>query len=83
MKKSSYAVVSLALGILSFIQLFGIEKAIVAGVFGILALKEMSREKTGGKNFAYAGIALGTIYIIIVAVLFMIKGPQIISSLTK
>ncbi len=83
MKKSTYAVASLVVGILSFLQLFGVEKAILAGVFGILALKEIKTGELKGKNMAYAGIALGTLYIIAIAVLFMIKGPQIIRLLSQ
>lgn len=83
MKKSSYAIASLILGILSFIQLLGLEKAIVAGVFGVLALKEVKTGEVKDKNFAYIGIALGTIYIITVAVLFATKGSEVISYLKK
>jgi hypothetical protein len=83
MKKSAYAVASLVIGILSFIDLFGIEKAIAAGIFGILALKEIKTTETKSKSLAYAGIALGTIYIIILAILFAIRGPELISLLFR
>ncbi|HCJ67245.1 MAG TPA: hypothetical protein DHV62_07995, partial [Elusimicrobia bacterium] len=60
MKKSKFAIVSLVLGIFSFIQLFGLEKGILAVIFGFLALNEIqSNPEMKGKNYAWAGIALG------------------------
>jgi len=44
MKKSKWAIISLILGIVSFIQLLGIERAVLAVIFGILALKEIEKK---------------------------------------
>ena len=61
---SRFAIVSLTLGIISFIQLAGIEKAVAAIVFGILALKGIAapQSNTRGEGLAAAGIVLGIIY---------------------
>ncbi|MDI6757069.1 MAG: DUF4190 domain-containing protein [Endomicrobiia bacterium] len=79
MKKSKYAIVSLTLGALSFIQIFGMEKALAAGIFGILALNEIKKDPSKtGRGAALSGIILGAVYILVVGVLFFIKGREII-----
>jgi hypothetical protein len=60
---SELAIASLTVGILSFIQLFGLERSITAIVFGILALRRIKQDETQkGKKMAMVGIALGIIY---------------------
>ncbi len=57
------AIASLTIGILSFIQLFGLERSITAIVFGILALKRIKHDEAQrGKKLAIVGIVLGVIY---------------------
>ncbi|OGS21313.1 MAG: hypothetical protein A3J83_02275 [Elusimicrobia bacterium RIFOXYA2_FULL_40_6] len=83
--KSKLAIASLVMGLISFVQLFGIEKAVVAIVFGGIALKEIlsGTQDLKGKNYAYAGIILGSIYILILAVFLVIKGPEMIQLFGK
>jgi hypothetical protein len=75
---SEFAVVSLVIGILSFVTLFGVEKAILAVVFGFLALRRIGRNpQLRGKGFAIAGIVLGAIAVvllIIIGVYFLSQG---------
>lgn len=66
-EKSSYynelAIASLTVGVLSFINLLGLERSITAIVFGILALKRIKQDETQrGKRMAITGIALGIFY---------------------
>jgi len=78
MKKSKFALVSLVLGIFSFIHLFGLEKATLAIIFGFLALNEISQEpELKGKRFAWVGIGLGTIAAILTITLISIKFPEL------
>jgi len=57
------AIASLTVGVISFIQLFGLEQSITAIVFGILALKRIKQDESQrGKGIALAGIVLGAIY---------------------
>lgn len=70
---SEFAIASLVVGILSFISLAGMEKAIVAIIFGALALRKMERNnQSAGKNLATTGVILG-IFSIILSVTLIIK----------
>lgn len=82
MRKSSWAIASVIIGIVSFVQLLGIEKAILSVIFGVLALKEIERESSvSGRKIAYWGISLGVLYIVIIAVLSGLHYPSIITFL--
>ena len=66
MKKSVWAVASLIAGIFCFIQLLGAEKGILAVIFGILALKEISTDpEIKGRGKAVAGMILGIAGIVV------------------
>ena len=81
MKKAyPYAVASMLLGIISYIQLLGIERAILAIVFGVIALRKI-KESAGlsGEKYAYWGIGLGIVYMVIVLVFVLVKGVDIVS----
>lgn len=71
--KTDAAKVSILLGIFSFIQLLGAEKAILAIIFWLVAIKSSE----GRKELAIIGTILGIIYIIIV-IIFL---PQIMQGL--
>ena len=78
MRRSEFAVASLVVGIVSFVQLFNIEKPIVAVIFGILALKRITRDnQLGGKKLALAGIILGVIGIVATTVFTAMVWPQL------
>ncbi len=79
--KSKIAVLSLVIGILSFVHFFGIEKAVIAIIAGWLGLREIFYEGKSGKKFAYAGIILGTAYIIVIAVIAVVKWPELLKSI--
>ena len=56
---SEFAIASLAIAAISFINFAGMEKAILAIIFGILALKRMKKnDNLSGVKFARAGIIL-------------------------
>lgn len=63
--RSSFAIASIAIGICAFLQFLGAEKALLAIIFGILALREIKEQELNGKYLAIAGIILGIIYIIL------------------
>jgi len=69
------AIFAFTLSILSFIPLFGLEKSILAIVFGILALRSIKEDSSQkGKNLALLGIIFGMLY-----TLFILRmlGPAI------
>lgn len=84
---SEFAIASLTLGIISFIQLAGIEKAIVAVVFGVLSLRRIAQPQSDakGEGLACAGIVLGIIYAIIagIALFVIIKNPALLEQILK
>lgn len=84
---SEFAIAGLTLGILSFIQLAGIEKAIAAIVFGILSLKRIAapQSEARGEGLAAAGIVLGIVYFIIavIALFALIKNPALLEQILK
>lgn len=80
MKNSKLAIVSLVLGIFSFVHLLGVEKAVLAVVFGVLALKEIDQTQRF-KKFAYLGITLGIIYLLIIAIITTFYTPQLLNFL--
>lgn len=77
------AVVSLIVGILSFVNLFSLEKAILAIVLGGIALKNVLPGEEKGKKFAVIGITLGSLYILTLIGILVVKGPQIVQTLGR
>ena len=84
---NEFAIISLCLGILSFIQLGGIEKGLAAVVFGILGLKKIAAPGSSarGEGLAAAGIVLGVIFTFIAAIAFvaLARDPQLLEKLLK
>ncbi|HZX45519.1 MAG TPA: DUF4190 domain-containing protein [Candidatus Nanoarchaeia archaeon] len=74
---SEFAIASVVIGILSFFQLFGLEKPIAAIVFGILAIRSIRKNKLRGRNLALAGIILGVAAIITMIIITVIYYPQL------
>ena len=62
---SEFAIASLVIGILTFVNLVNLEKAIAAVVFGVLALRRMGPEGQGGRKMAMAGVILGVVGIVL------------------
>lgn len=79
MKKFNLVFVSLILGIVSFIQLLGTEKAMLAIIIGAIALKYDDENK----KIAWIGISLGIIYLLIIAFILVFHFPKLISVLQK
>ena len=75
---SEFAIASLAIAIISFINLAGMEKAILAIIFGTLALKRMEKDDNlSGVKFARAGIIIGVLSIFITIQLLIRFYPKI------
>jgi len=80
--QSKLALVSLLLGIFSFIHLLGIEKAVLAVIIGTWALKESIRTPKSIK-LSWIGILLGLLYLVVVAVVIIFYFPKFVLILEK
>lgn len=82
--RSKLAIASFVLGLVSFVHLFGLEKAVLAVVFGAISLKEITAgQQLNGKKYAYAAIILGSLYILIIFIAMIVKGPEMFKLLDK
>lgn len=73
-QKYAFATASLILGIFSFVNLLGLEKPILAIVFGWLALRSNPAPRlTEHRNWAQAGVVMGTIVLIVVPTLIILN----------
>ncbi|MFC1631700.1 DUF4190 domain-containing protein [Candidatus Omnitrophota bacterium] len=82
---NEFAIASLTIAILSFLQLAGFEKAILAIVLGVLALRRIAAPgaQVRGEGLAAAGIVLGVIYCLVagIAIYNFIKNPEALQQL--
>ena len=73
-QKYAFATVSLVLGIFCFVNLLGLEKPILAIIFGWLALRSVPEPKlTQHRIWAKVGVVLGSIVLILIPVLIIIN----------
>jgi hypothetical protein len=73
-QKYAFATASLILGICSFFNLLGLEKPILAIIFGFLALRaKPAPQLTEHRVWAKAGVTLGTIVLIVVPTLIILN----------
>ena len=73
-QKYAFATASLILGIFSFVNLLGLEKPILAIIFGWLALRtKPAPPLTSHRGWAKAGVTLGTIVLIVVPALIILN----------
>ena len=73
-QKYAFATASLILGIFSFVNLLGLEKPILAIIFGWLALRTRPEPLlTEHRVWAKAGVVLGTIILIVVPTLIILN----------
>jgi len=88
-QKYAYATASLTLGLLCFVNLAGLEKAVLAIVFGMMALgRRPAPDLVQRRAWAKTGIALGTALIVLVpALIYFVIGidglRQVIEALAR
>ena len=77
-QKYAYATASLLLGIICYIQLLGMERAILAIIFAVLALRAAPEPKLQKRrSWAIAGLILGIITVILVPSIVIFKFDQL------
>ena len=73
-QKYAFATVSLVLGIFSFVNLLGLEKPILAIIFGFLALRTTpAPQLIQHRVWAKTGVVLGSIVLIVVPTLIILN----------
>jgi hypothetical protein len=73
-QKYAYATISLILGIVCFINLAGLEKAILAVVFGWMALKSTPPPVLRSRRvWAQTGLVLGSLVLIVVPTIILLN----------
>ena len=73
-QKYAFATASLILGIFSFINLLGLEKPILAIIFGWLALRAAPEPRlTEHRVWAKTGVVLGSIVLVVVPTLIILN----------
>ena len=86
-QKYAYATVSLVLGLCCFVSLVGLEKAILAVVFGWMALKSTPAPALKTRRvWAKTGVVLGTLVLIVVPTVIILNLDRlrvIIEALSK
>ena len=77
-QRYAYATVALVIGLLSFVNLFGFEKSILAVVLGLKALaREPGPALDTRRSWAKSGIALGAAQIAVVVVVIVLNLDRI------
>lgn len=73
-QKYAYATISLILGLACFVNLAGMEKAVLAIIFARLALKAAPAPRLGARRaWAKTGLALGTLVLVIVPTIIILN----------
>ena len=80
--KFKIALSSLLLGVFSFVHILGAEKAGMAILFGIWAIKE-SPDKPGNRKIAWIGIILGALYLITLTGIITFYPDKVLSIFKK
>lgn len=86
-QKYAFATASLILGIVCFVNLLGLEKPILAIVFGWLALRAKPEPRlTEHRAWAQVGIALGVVTLVVVPTIIILnldRLREIVEALSK
>ncbi len=77
-QKYAYATASLLVGIICYVQLLGIERAVLAIIFAILALRSFPKPRLERRRlWAIAGLVLGILTFILVPAIVILKFDQV------
>lgn len=77
-QKYAFATASLVMGIACYINLLGMEKALVAILFGWMALRPMPAPRlVSHRNWGITGIVLGSILLVLVPTLLLLNMDRI------
>ena len=72
-QKYAYATVALVLGIASFVNLLGMDKAILAIVFGSMALRSTPAPALKSRReWGQVGVVLGVLQVVVITILIIV-----------
>jgi hypothetical protein len=77
-QKLAYAAASLAMGLCAFVSLLGMEKAILAIIFGVLALRNGTARLPARLGLARFGVVLGILQIVLVLAMLLVFHDQVL-----
>lgn len=77
-QKYAFATAALIMGIACYVNLLGMEKAIVAIIFGWMALKKAPAPKlVSHRNWAITGVVLGSVLLVLVPTVLLLNLDRI------
>jgi len=79
---TKFAAAALALAVLSFVHLFGVEKAALAVALGVMLLKDPALDPRG-KKLAKAAVVTGLAYLLVLTGVFLYHMPMLNSLASK
>lgn len=81
-QKYAYATMSLVLGILSFVNFLGMEKGILAIVFGAMALKALPQPALGPRRaWAKLGLVFGALQIVLIVLIVALNWERLLEGI--
>ena len=78
LETSRLAVASFLIAIISFVHLFGFEKAMLGLILGLISLRETAGGKKVGRGYAVFAIVLSIIYILILISIYLFSSKSLI-----
>lgn len=80
---NEFAIAGLTMGVLSFVNLIGFEKAIIAIVFSLLGWRAIKKSNERGTWLAIAGMILGSLAIALTAYMAASYWPEIMQMIRQ
>jgi hypothetical protein len=76
-RRAGFAVSAVALGLVSFLSLLGAEKAVLAIVLGVLALRG-APPGSSARRMGVAAVCLGALFLVTVGVVLVVYGDKLL-----
>ena len=78
-QKYAYATASLVLGIMSFVNLLGLEKGLLAIIFGVLALRQVPPPALAERRtWGWLGVTFGALQVVLLVALVALNWDRVL-----